>query len=95
MPFIPYLIAVRSAFGGRQSVGGLTHRLGARSASGLLHPVQERIQIMIGGLLGNSGSMPISANGGPATSGANGKSAAACQWAASTWAARVCLTRPR
>ncbi|EOD9222780.1 hypothetical protein Q3049_003174, partial [Vibrio parahaemolyticus] len=29
---------------------------------------------MIGGLLGNSGSMPISANGGPATSGANGKS---------------------
>jgi len=29
---------------------------------------------MIGGLLGNSGSMPISANGGPAVSGSDGKS---------------------
>ena len=29
---------------------------------------------MIGGLLGNSGSLPISANGGPATSGASGDS---------------------
>ncbi|WP_438454604.1 hypothetical protein [Vibrio alginolyticus] len=29
---------------------------------------------MIGGLLGNSGSMPISANGGPSVSGADGES---------------------
>ncbi len=29
---------------------------------------------MIGGLLGNSGSLPISANSGPATSGASGDS---------------------
>ena len=29
---------------------------------------------MIGGLLGNSGSMPVSVSGGPAVSGADGKS---------------------
>ncbi|WP_229651473.1 hypothetical protein [Vibrio parahaemolyticus] len=50
---------------------------------------------MIGGLLGNSGSMPISANGGPQPVAPMVSRAAACQWAASTWAARVCLTRPR